>query len=174
MIESFSYIQNLKKYGGLFLEGLYTTLILAIVGTIIGLILGIFLAMARNLTIYKNDSKGKIVGKKILYWLATIYVQFFRGTPMMVQALIIFFGCSSIGFNWNPLLCGIFVVSINTAAYMAEIIKSGINGVDKGEIEAARSLGMSHFQTMTSIVFPQAVLMRSLHSGHCPRTTSVV
>lgn len=151
---SFSFFQ---EYGQLFLDGLLTTVILAIVGTVAGLILGVFLAFARNIKVNEEDSAFKKIYKKTIYYLSTIYVQFFRGTPMMVQALIIFFGCGELGFSWDPLLCGIVVISINTAAYMAEIIKSGINAIDKGQIEAARSLGMSHFQTMIHVVFPQAL-----------------
>lgn len=147
----------LSEYGPLFLEGLVTTLILAFVGTIVGFFLGLFLALARNIKKNPTDTKMKILLKSSGYILSTIYVQFFRGTPMMVQAIILFFGSSAVGFSWDPLVCGLVVISLNTAAYMAEIIKSGINAIDPGQIEAARSLGMSHFQAMNCVIFPQAI-----------------
>lgn len=147
----------LSKYGDLFLKGVGVTLLLAIVGTGLGLVLGLGLALLRNLKPTLQDSRFKAVMKVIGSQFARIYIEVFRGTPMMVQAIIIYFGGKMIGIPWTYLVCGLFVISINTTAYMAEIIRSGINGVDIGQTEAARSLGMSHFQTMTLIIFPQAL-----------------
>ena len=82
---------------------------------------------------------------------------------MMVQAMLIYFGGNLILLNagvqtrWNALFCGIVIITLNTAAYMAEIVRSGINSIDIGQSEAAKSLGMNHFQTMTNIIFPQAL-----------------
>lgn len=131
----------LGKYGDLFLKGVGVTLLLAIAGTAIGLILGLGLALLRNLKRTPQDSRFKVVIKVIASQFARIYIEVFRGTPMMVQAIIIYFGGKMIGIPWTYLVCGLFVISINTTAYMAEIIRSGINGVDVGQTEAARSLG---------------------------------
>ncbi|MDY0344932.1 MAG: amino acid ABC transporter permease [Bacilli bacterium] len=147
----------LGKYGDLFLRGVGVTLLLAIAGTGIGLILGLGLALLRNLAPTAQDSKFKGTLKVIASSLARIYIEVFRGTPMMVQAIIIYFGGKMIGIPWTYLACGLFVISINTTAYMAEIIRSGINGIDVGQSEAARSLGMSHLQTMIFVIFPQAL-----------------
>lgn len=147
----------LGKYGDLFLKGVGVTLLLAIVGTAVGLILGLGLALLRNLKRTPQDSQIKTLLKVFASGFARIYIEVFRGTPMMVQAIIIYFGGKMIGIPWTYLACGLFVISINTTAYMAEIIRSGINGVDIGQMEASRSLGMSNFQAMVYVIFPQAL-----------------
>jgi putative lysine transport system permease protein len=148
----------LQNYHDLFLEGIEKTLFLAIVGSAIGLIVGMALALLRNLHSTKRDSTTLRCFKGIGKWFSIIYIELFRGTPLMVQAMIMYFyGKMYLGLTWSADLCGLIVLSLNTAAYMAEDLRSGINSVDKGQIEAARSLGFSHFQTMFFIVFPQAL-----------------
>ena len=147
----------IKNYYKTFLSGLGITILLAVVGTFVGLILGMILALGRNLKPNKNDNVFIKILKIICSKLCLIYIEVFRGTPMMVQALIIFFGGYALGISWNPIICGLVIISLNTAAYMAEIVRSGINSVDNGQIEAARSLGMTHLQTMFHIVWPQAL-----------------
>ena len=131
----------IKNYYKTFLSGLGITILLAVVGTFVGLILGMILALGRNLKPNKNDNVFIKILKIICSKLCLIYIEVFRGTPMMVQALIIFFGGYALGISWNPIICGLVIISLNTAAYMAEIVRSGINSVDNGQIEAARSLG---------------------------------
>lgn len=150
-------IYLIKEYYDVFLSGLGITLLLAICGTIFGLIIGMFLALGRNLTCNKNDNTFIKIIKIITSKLCLVYIEVFRGTPMMVQALIIFFGGYTLGIEWNPIVCGLIIITLNTAAYMAEIVRSGINSVDLGQIEASRSLGMSHFKTMLYVVWPQAL-----------------
>lgn len=157
----------LQKYYQTFLNGVAATLILAIVGTLVGLIIGIFIALLRNIKIKKEDSRWIKVLKGIVKGLVSIYVNLFRGTPMMVQAMIVFFGSSIFGVDWTSMgsawifngyfWCGLVVITINTGAYMSEIVRSGLNGIDLGQEEAARSLGMSYPQTMASVVMPQAI-----------------
>lgn len=147
----------LERYGGLFLEGVAITLLLAVTGIVVGLFVGLFLALIRNLKPLPSDTRLMRFIKRFFAALATIYIEVFRGTPMMVQAIIIYFGGKMIGIPWTYLSAGLFIISINTAAYMAEIIRAGINGVDHGQVEAARSLGMTHLQTMIYVVFPQAL-----------------
>ena len=147
----------LGKYGDLFLKGVGVTLLLAIVGTAVGLVLGLGLALLRNLKRTPQDARIKAFFKVIASGFARIYIEVFRGTPMMVQAIIIYFGGKMIGIPWTYLTCGLFVISINTTAYMAEIIRSGINGVDIGQMEATRGLGMSNFRAMVYVIFPQAL-----------------
>ena len=146
-----------QHYGLLFLQGLGVTLLLAVVGTGVGLILGLLLSLVRNLKATPKDGKLKRIGKKAASFLAMCYIELFRGTPMMVQALIIYFGGKMIGIPWTYLSCGLFVISINTTAYMSEIVRSGVNSIDVGQLEAARSLGMTQTQTMFHVVFPQAL-----------------
>ena len=157
----------LRDYGNTFLRGVAATLILAIVGTLVGLIIGVFVALLRNLEIKDTDNKAVKCIKGFAKGFASVYVNFFRGTPMMVQAMIIFFGSASLGISWLDVpnvwifngyfLCGLFVITINTGAYMSEIIRSGLNGVDNGQEEASRALGMSYFKTMVFVVMPQAL-----------------
>lgn len=150
-----------------FLNGIVSTLVLAVVGTFVGLLIGVVVALGRNLVVKETDSKFKRFLKRFTLGLTSVYVNLFRGTPMMVQAMIIFFGSDAVGIHWldvKPVwifngyfLCGLIVLTINTGAYMSEIVRSGLNGVDKGQEEASRSLGMSYFQTMTTVIMPQAI-----------------
>lgn len=150
-------IYLLRHFGGLFWQGTLVTLLLAVVGTFAGLLFGLLLSMARNLHSLPTDSLFTRVWKRTIMGLSLGYIELFRGTPMMVQSIIIYFGGKALGIPWTYLSCGLVVISINTAAYMAEIIRSGINGVDKGQMEAARSLGMTHTQAMVRVIFPQAL-----------------
>lgn len=147
----------LERYGPLFLQGIGTTLLLAITGIVVGLILGMGLALIRNIKINSYDNWFKKLGKHSLRIFATVYIEVFRGTPMMVQAIIMYFGGKMIGIPWTYLSAGLVIISLNTTAYMSEIIRAGINGIDEGQIEASRSLGMSSFKTMIYVVFPQAL-----------------
>lgn len=151
--------------------GILSTIILSVVGTLVGLVLGIFLAYGKNIKIKGTDNWAIKGLKGFCLGVCNIYSTVLRGTPMMVQALIFKFGCSAIGLNWSNiyfqgeinnvingwLFAGLIVITFNTAAYMGEIVKSGLNGVDKGQIEGARSLGMSSARTSISIILPQAL-----------------
>ncbi len=153
----------LNKFGKSLFKGTLITILLAIVGTFVGLLLGMGLALLRNLKTNKKDNTFIKIIKVFFSKLALCYIQLFRGTPMMVQAMLIYFGGNLILLNagiqtrWNALFCGLVIITLNTAAYMAEIVRSGINSIDIGQTEAAKSLGMNHFQTMTNIIFPQAL-----------------
>ncbi len=136
--------------------GVQTTLIVALTGTIFGLVLGLIVGGFRAVKLDFTASPAARFCKGFFDVLANVYITIFRGTPMMVQAVFIYYALLDI-IHWDKLPAAIFVISINTGAYMAEIIRSGIQAVDPGQSEAARSLGMSNAQTMFSIVIPQAV-----------------
>lgn len=140
----------------LFVYGIKITLILALSGTLIGLLIGLVLGCIRAIEVEPRDSFLAKAVKKVLHGLVSIYVWFFRGTPMMVQAMFLFIILRPI-LNGDVMTTGIFIISVNTGAYMAEIIRSGIQSVDSGQIEGARSIGMTSRQTMISIVLPQAI-----------------
>lgn len=140
----------------LFIYGIEITLLLAVVGTICGLLLGLLLSVIRLVEVNKHDFIFKRIAAKISKALVSFYVWFFRGTPMMVQALFFYFMLRPV-IGWTPLMAGLVIISINTGAYMAEIVRSGIQSVDDGQIEGARSIGMSNLQTLKSIVLPQAI-----------------
>ncbi len=145
------------EYWPLLMKGVKTTLLISITGTIIGLIIGLLVAIIKTIPSQRNESIVKRIFKWITNFLLAAYVEVFRGTPMIVQAMIFYFGGHSIGIKWEPFAAGLFVVSINTGAYMAEIARSGIISIDQGQFEGAASIGMSHYQTMFSVVLPQAI-----------------
>lgn len=131
----------LSDYYSFFVTGVKYTIILSVVSAIFGIIIGVILALMKI-------SKNKLLGT-----LSTVYIEFIRGTPLLVQLYIIYVG---LPFDISKLTAGIVALSLNSAAYVAEIIRSGIEGVDKGQTEAARSLGMSHSMALRHIVIPQA------------------
>ena len=142
------------RYRGFFAEGMQNTLILAVFTVLIGTILGTLIAIM------------KMSNFKPARWIATAYIEFIRGTPLMIQLMFLFYGLPMIGLrfpeisiipNFDRFAAGIVAMSINSAAYVAEIIRSGIQAVDKGQTEAARSLGFKYGQTLTMVVLPQAV-----------------
>ena len=141
-----------------FLLGTATTLLVSLSGTIIGFFLGLGVSLIQYT---KADDKSSTLFKgfiKFLKILISIYITIFRGTPMIVQAMVIFYGLPQlIGLNLDPLPAALLIVSINTGAYMAEMIRGGVDSVDPGQLEGAQAIGMSHFQAMISIIFPQAV-----------------
>lgn len=140
----------------LFMYGIKMTLILAFLGTIFGLLIGLLFGGLRAITIDPKDTKGIKILKKGMHIIIGIYVWFFRGTPMMVQAMFLYHALRPM-LGWSALVAGIVIISVNTGAYMAEIIRSGIQSVDKGQLEAARSIGMTSFQGMRYIILPQAI-----------------
>ena len=90
--------------------------------------------------------------------IITCYVEIFRGTPMMVQAIVIYFGMREfVGVDFSPTIAGIIIVSINTGAYMVEVVRGGIESVDPGQMEAAKSIGMTHGQAMRYVILPQTI-----------------
>lgn len=149
-------IDILTKYGPSLLLGVRTTLIVALVGTICGIAIGLVIGGLKAVKLDYTASVFSHFVKRLYDFFANVYIAFFRGTPMMVQALFFYYLLLNI-INWDRLTAAMFVISVNTGAYMAEIIRSGIQSVDRGQTEAARSLGMSNIQTMMCVVLPQAV-----------------
>ena len=148
----------LEKYGTVFLRGTGTTLLIALTGTIFGFIIGLLVAIARTIELGPRAPRWRKGLVRFLKGLLAVYIEVFRGTPMMVQAMVIYYGgMQYLHIDMPVMVSAILIVSINTGAYMAEIIRGGIISVDKGQVEAAKSIGMTHWQTMCSIVLPQAV-----------------
>lgn len=138
------------------LRGTGMTLLISIVGTIIGTAIGLLIGVFR--TAPKATNHILAIGQKLLSWLINIYIEVFRGTPMIVQSMVIYYGTAqAFGLNLDRTLAAIFIVSINTGAYMSEIVRGGIFAVDKGQFEAATALGFTHNQTMRKIVLPQVI-----------------
>ncbi|MBP5307994.1 MAG: amino acid ABC transporter permease [Clostridia bacterium] len=147
----------ISKYWPMLLKGLGYTMLIALVGTLVGLVIGLFTGVLRTIPKAKNTFLRIL--QKIMNFIIAVYVEIFRGTPMMVQAMVIFWGYAFMaGGNTLPVIgAGLFIVSINTGAYMAEIVRGGIMSIDKGQFEGAHAIGMNHFQTMFYVVLPQAI-----------------
>ena len=127
------------------LQGVKYTILISVVGLIIGLLIGIIVGF------------GRIAKNKFLYGLSSVYVQVIRGTPIMIQALYIYFAIPMmLNTEIDPLIAGITAISINAGAYIAEIVRGAVESIDRGQMEAGRSLGLTHFQTMRKIIWPQA------------------
>jgi polar amino acid transport system permease protein len=144
----------LNKYWFLFIDGAGTTLMLAIFTILFGTMLGVLLALLR------------LSNHRVLRYPAQAYIEFIRGTPMLVQIFFIFYALPQLGLripevpafgqDFPRYVSGIIALSMNSGAYVAEIVRAGIQAVDKGQTEAARSLGMSGLMAMRRIVLPQA------------------
>lgn len=146
----------LQYYGVWFLQGAGTTLLIAIVGTVMGFLIGLGLGAVRKLP--PARTKVKRFFMSLVNFLITCYVEVFRGTPMMVQAIVIYFGMQEFfGIDFKPTIAGIIIVSINTGAYMVEVVRGGIESIDPGQMEAAKAIGMSHGQAMRHIILPQTI-----------------
>ncbi len=145
------------QYKGFFLKGIGYTMLIALAGTIIGLVIGLITGIIRTIPRSKNPVIRVLL--KIVNAVISIYVEVFRGTPMMVQSMVIFWGYAFMnGGETLPLIpAGIFIVSINTGAYMAEIVRGGIISIDRGQFEGAYSIGMNHWQAMINVVIPQTM-----------------
>ena len=132
-----------------FLEGLKNTLIIAFFAVILGCIIGIFIALIRNYCDYSKKFK-------FLNFLAKSYVNIIRGTPSILQLMIIYYVIFA-SVDINIVLVGILAFGINSGAYVAEVIRAGINSIDKGQIEAGASIGFKYYQIMRYIILPQAI-----------------
>ena len=149
-------LKLLKTYGVSLLLGVRTTLLVAVIGTLAGLVLGLIVGGIRAVKLDFTASRASKAFKRIIDAILNVYIGLFRGTPMMVQALFIYYLLLDL-IHWSYLQAAVVVISINTGAYMAEIIRSGIQSVDIGQTEAARALGMSNSQTMMHVILPQAL-----------------
>lgn len=147
-----------QEYWPLFLRGASVTLLIALTGTIIGFAIGIIIGIIRTIPIEPNSHPLRKLLLRVVNFILVCYIEVFRGTPMIVQSMVIFYGAALLfNIHLSTLYAGIFIVSINTGAYMAEIVRGGILSIDKGQFEAAHSIGMNHWQTMTTVIMPQAI-----------------
>ncbi|MBR6736334.1 MAG: amino acid ABC transporter permease [Oscillospiraceae bacterium] len=151
----------LGKYGGSYITGMRNTLILALVATVIGCVIGFVCGVLNTIHYSKNDSFLKRFALKLVRIAVRVYVEVFRGTPMVLQAVFMYYGLpyftdNAVKFT-SIWVAAIVVVSINTGAYMAESVRGGIISIDPGQTEGAKAIGMTHVQTMTSVILPQAL-----------------
>lgn len=153
-----------ETYSGAYFTGIRNTLVLAVVATLIGCVIGLLCGILNTIPYTRQDPPVKRFFLKLLRALIRIYVEVFRGTPMVLQAVFIFYGLpyftdgavafKGMGGIW---VAAIIVVSINTGAYMAESVRGGIISIDPGQTEGAKAIGMNHWQTMLHVIMPQAL-----------------
>jgi putative lysine transport system permease protein len=143
------------------LDALKNTLILAVIATLAGCVIGFVCGILNTIPYGRNDNFFKRALLRFTRAFIRVYVEVFRGTPMILQAVVFYYGLPyftnlSMRFE-NALVCAFFVVSINTGAYMAESVRGGIISIDPGQTEGAKAIGMTHVQTMTRVILPQAL-----------------
>ena len=150
-------INIVAKYYPQLLSGVGNTMLIALTGTVAGLVIGLLTGIVRTAPFSRNGFVRAL--HRILNAVIAVYVEIFRGMPMMVQAMVIYWGYAfATGGSTLPLIpSGILIVSINTGAYMAEIVRGGIISIDKGQFEGAMSIGMTHSQTMFKVIIPQVM-----------------
>ncbi len=134
-IDSFPYV----------LSGIGYTLLIALVSMVVGLIIGFFLALARTSSYF------------ILQWPARMYISFMRGVPILVILFLLYFGFPVVGIEFTAVQAALIGFSLNSAAYMAEILRSSLSSVDIGQWESSKALGLSYWQSMKRIILPQSV-----------------
>ena len=149
------------KYGGSYLTGMRNTLVLALVATAIGCVIGFVGGILNTIPCTDRDPLPKRILLRLIRIIVRVYVEVFRGTPMVLQAVFIYYGLpyftdNAVKFT-NIWVAAMLVVSINTGAYMAESVRGGIISIDPGQTEGAKAIGMTHVQTMLHVILPQAL-----------------
>jgi len=136
----------ISEYFPIFMKGLQTTLLISVISIALGFVGGILIGMCR---ISRNP---------LVYGASTVYVEAFRGTPLLIQIFLIYLGLPQIGiYVDSPLVAGLIALSLNSAAYQSEIFRGGVQSISVGQIEAARSLGLTYNQALFNVVIPQAL-----------------
>lgn len=144
------------QYSELFITGTIITLAVSVAGTILGFILGFVVGIVEDSKLSEDDPLPKKIILGFFKGICKVYIELFRGTPMIVQAMIIYFGLRQGGIQIDPISAGILVTVMNTGAYMAETVRAGIKSIDIGQREGALALGMSPISAMMNIILPQA------------------
>ena len=147
----------LQHYGPSFLRGAGTTMLIAVISTAVGCLIGFGVGIVQT-TPADKAHPVKYILMKLVRFLLDAYVEIFRGTPMMVQAMFIYYGLAQLfNIHLGTMEAALFIVSINTGAYMAETVRGGILSIDPGQTEGAKAIGMTHVQTMNAVILPQAL-----------------
>ena len=147
-----------NRYGMSMLQGAGVSLKIALVGTLVGCIIGFAVGIVQTIPNERGDNPVKRAVLWVVKLILNAYVEFFRGTPMMAQAMFIYYGLlPMLGINMSMWGAAYFILSINTGAYMAETVRGGILSIDPGQTEGAKAVGMTHVQTMLYVILPQAL-----------------
>ena len=136
---------NLSEWMPHLLDGLVVTIEITVLCIAMGIVLGLLLAIAR------------LYGNRLLYWAATVFINFFRGTPILAQLFLVYYGLPSLGLRLEPFTAGVLALGLNTSAYQSEYFRGAIQSLPSGQMLAARSIGMNRVQALQSIILPQAL-----------------
>lgn len=154
-------VRLLDEYFGMYLSGIWNTISLAVICTAVGCLIGLLCGILNTIPYTKQDPLPKRMVLGLIRGIIRIYVEVFRGTPMILQAVVLYYGLpyfSNYALRFDSIwVCAFWVVSINTGAYMAESVRGGIISIDPGQTEGAKAIGMTHWQTMVHIILPQAL-----------------
>lgn len=154
-------VKLVSEYWPQFLQGAGISLLLAVIGTVVGLVIGMLVGVVRSIPLYRGGQSGftaRSVLLRVVNAVLAVYIEVFRGTPMIVQAMLVYYGLPQFfGIDIAAFPSAILVITLNTGAYMSEIVRGGIHSVDIGQTEAAKAIGMTHWQTMIHVVLPQTV-----------------
>ena len=175
----FSFERMIKvwdKYSSMYWSGLGYTLLFALAAVVVGMILGLVIASGRMMKSQSRDNEAVKWLKGVVRAVCTAYVEVFRATPMLVQVFIIYYSIGMVlklpDSSFNRMFWGMVAVGLNSAAYMSEVIRSGIGAVPGGQMEAARCVGMSHWQAMQHVILPQAV--RNILPAMCNEFVTII
>ncbi|MFR9214663.1 MAG: amino acid ABC transporter permease [Ruthenibacterium sp.] len=151
-------IYILQNYSASLGRGVLNTMIIAVLATLAGCVIGLAVGIVQTIPTNRTQAPVRWGLLGAVKFLLSAYVEIFRGTPMMVQAMFIFYGVSMLtGVTMPYMTAALLIVSINTGAYMAETVRGGILSIDPGQTEGARAIGMTHVQTMVNVILPQAL-----------------
>lgn len=147
----------LQEHHGEIVDGMVKTLVIATISTAVGCLIGFAVGLVQSLPAREGKTPLRRFGLRLVQWIFSAYIEIFRGTPMMVQAAFLFYGAALLfDLHMNMWFASLFIVSINTGAYMAETVRGGILSVDPGQMEGALSIGMTRIRAMRFIILPQA------------------
>lgn len=166
-----------NSYSSFYWKGLGNTLWLSVLAVVLGVILGLIVASGRMLTIKKDENIILQLLKYAAKFIAVAYVEVLRATPLLVQVMVIYFGATSAGLKFEDstatrMFWCLIAVALNSGAYLSEVIRSGINAVPSGQMEAARCVGMNHWQAMQYVILPQAV--RNILPALCNEFVTII
>ena len=148
----------LNEYGSMLLSGAWKTMVIAVISTPIGCVIGFAVGIVQTIPTNRQENPAHWAVVGFFKALLNAYVEIFRGTPMMVQAAFIYYGAAMLfDIHMGTWTAALFIVSINTGAYMAETVRGGILSIDPGQTEGAMAIGMNHMQIMTNVILPQAL-----------------
>lgn len=152
-----------RKYSNMFIDGTWLTLYIAVIGTIFGFLLGYLIGIIEDIRINPGDGVVRTVFIKLVKGIFGAYVEVFRDTPMIVQAMIVYYGIRQFGPEITPVAAGILVTVLNTGAYMAETVRAGIGSIDQGQREGAWAMGMS--PSVLNVIAVQELFMAAKTVG---------